>query len=268
MRQGLPSPPRPQRPISSERRHFCRTFLERAADGHRFAHAFHLRGERGIGLRKFLEGEARDLGDDVIDGRLEAGRGFARDVVPDFVEQIADGEFGGDFRDGKSGGLGRQRGTAADARVHLDDDHAAVVRVDAELDVRAAGLDADGADDGEAGVAHDLVFLVRERLDRRDGDGVAGVHAHGIEVLDGADDDAVVGLVAHHFHFVFLPAEQRFLDENFGDGRKFDAALGNFFEFFAIVSDAAAGAAQVKAGRMISGKRPILSATARASSML
>ena len=30
---------------------FLQAFLERAADGHRFAHAFHLRGERGVGLR-------------------------------------------------------------------------------------------------------------------------------------------------------------------------------------------------------------------------
>ena len=92
---------------------FLQAFLEGAADGHGFADAFHLRGERGVGLRKFLEGKARNLGDDVINGRLEAGGGFARDVVLDFVEQVADGEFGGDFGDGKAGGLGRQRGAAA-----------------------------------------------------------------------------------------------------------------------------------------------------------
>ena len=72
---------------------FLQAFLKRAADGHRFAHAFHLRGERGVGLRKFLEGKARYLGDDVINARLEARRGFARDVVLEFVEQVADGEF-------------------------------------------------------------------------------------------------------------------------------------------------------------------------------
>ncbi len=55
---------------------------------------FHLRGERGVGLREFLKREARNLGDDVINGRLEAGGSFARDVVFDFVEQVADGEFG------------------------------------------------------------------------------------------------------------------------------------------------------------------------------
>jgi hypothetical protein len=69
-------------------------FLERAPDGHRFADAFHLRGECGVGLREFLESKTRDLGDNVINARLEARGGFARDVVLEFVEQVADGEFG------------------------------------------------------------------------------------------------------------------------------------------------------------------------------
>ena len=69
-----------------------------------------------------------------------------------------------------------------------------------------------GADNGEARVVHDLVFLIGQGLDGRDGDAVAGVDAHGVEVLDAANDDAVVGFVAHHFHLVFLPAEQRFFD--------------------------------------------------------
>ena len=44
---------------------FLQAFLERAADGHRFAHAFHLRGERELwpgastGLWEFPEGKAR-----------------------------------------------------------------------------------------------------------------------------------------------------------------------------------------------------------------
>ena len=92
--------------------------FEGAADGHGFADAFHLRGEGGVGLRKFLEGEPRDFGDDVVDAGLEAGRGFAGDVVFQFIEQIADGELGGDFRDGEAGGFGGERGTTADARVH------------------------------------------------------------------------------------------------------------------------------------------------------
>src|SRR2546425_8207068 len=44
------------------------------------------------------------------------------------------------------------------------------------------------ADDRDRGVAHTLVFAVGERHRRRHGDRVAGVHTHGIEVLDRADD--------------------------------------------------------------------------------
>jgi hypothetical protein len=39
-----------------------------------------------VTVRKHLEGKARNLGDDVIHVRLEARRGFARDVVLEFVE--------------------------------------------------------------------------------------------------------------------------------------------------------------------------------------
>jgi hypothetical protein len=47
-----------------------------------------------VAVRKHLGGEARNLGDDVVNARLEAGGGFARDVVLEFVKQVADGEFG------------------------------------------------------------------------------------------------------------------------------------------------------------------------------
>ena len=76
----------------------------------------------------------------------------------------------------------------------------------------------------------------------------------GSNVFNGADDDAVVGLVAHDFHLEFLPAEERFLDEDFRDGRKFHAAFGQFVEFLAVVGDAAAGAAERERGPDDDGK--------------
>src|SRR6266581_303915 len=94
MRQGLPSPPRPLAANLQRAQAFLQAFLERAPNGYRFANTFHLRGERGVGLWEFLEGKARNLGDDVINARLEARGGFARDVVLEFVEPVAEGEFG------------------------------------------------------------------------------------------------------------------------------------------------------------------------------
>ena len=142
-------------------------FGEGAADRHRLADRLHRGRQHRFGAGEFLEGEARDLGDDVVDRRLERGRRRAAgDVVGDLVERVADRELGRDLGDRKSGRLRGERGGARHARVHLDDDHAPVGRIDGELHVRAAGLDADLAQDRDRGVAHDLEFLVGQRQRR------------------------------------------------------------------------------------------------------
>ena len=74
--------------------------LEGAADRHGFAHRLHRGGEHVRGAGEFLEGKTGNLGDHVIDGRLERGRrGAAGDVVGDFVERVADRQLGGDLGD-------------------------------------------------------------------------------------------------------------------------------------------------------------------------
>ena len=60
---------------------FLQRLLECPADGHRLADRLHLRGQGRIGVGEFLEIPARHLGYDVVDGRLEASRRLARDVV-------------------------------------------------------------------------------------------------------------------------------------------------------------------------------------------
>ena len=68
--------------------------------------------------------------------------------------------------------------------------------------------------------------------------------AHRVEVFDGADDDAVVLAVADNFHFVFFPAEQGLLNQEFVCRREFEAAGTNLDEFFHVVRNTAAGAAE------------------------
>ncbi len=53
---------------------------------------------------------------------------------------------------------------------------------------------------------------------------------------------------AHHLHLVFLPAEERFLDQDLADGREVEAALHDLLEFLPVVADAAAGAAHGEGG--------------------
>ncbi len=192
---------------------------ERPADPHRLADRLHLRSQSPISARELLEGEARELHDDVVERRLEARGCRPRQVVRDLVERVADGEPRGDLRDRVAGRLRRERRGAGHARVHLDDAHVAGLAMARELDVRAAGVDADRADDRDGGVAQLLVRLVGQRHLRRDRDRVARVDAHRVEVLDRADDDDVVIAVADDFELELVPAADGLLDEHLADRR-------------------------------------------------
>ena len=191
--------------------------LERPPDPHRLPHALHLRAERRVCAGELLEGEARELDDHVVERRLEARRRRPREVVRDLVERVADRELRGHLRDRIAGRLGGERGRPRDARVHLDHAQVAGLAAARELDVGAAGLDTHGADDGGSGVAELLVGLVRQGHLRGDGDGVAGVDAHRVEVLDRADDDDVVAPVADHLELELVPAADALLDEYLAD---------------------------------------------------
>ena len=214
--------------------------LEGPPDRHDFADRLHLRGQARIGGRELLEGETRDLGHDIVDGRLERCRRQATgDLVAQLVEGVADRELGRHLGDRETGRLGGQCRRARHARIHLDDDDAAIVGIDAELDIGTTGIDADLAQHCDRGIAQALVFLVGQGLRRRNRDRVAGVHAHRIEVLDRADDDAVVRGVADDLHLELLPAEHRLLDEDLVDRRQVESALDDLLELLAIVGNAA-----------------------------
>ncbi|MFW3616658.1 hypothetical protein [Billgrantia antri] len=69
------------------------------------------------------------------------------------------------------------------------------------------------------------------------------MHAHGIEVLDRADDDAVVVLVANDLHLVLLPAQQRLVDQQLVVVGELEAAGADLLELLLVVGHATAGAA-------------------------
>ena len=225
---------------------FLQGFLKGAANAHGFAHALHGGGELVLGTGKFFKGKARNLHHAVVDGGLKARHGFAGNVVVQLVEGIAHGQLGGDFGNRKARGLGGQRRRTRHAGVHFDNHDLAVGRVDAELHVTATRFNADFAHNGNGGVADVLVFDIRKGLHRGHGDGIARVHAHGIKIFNGADDDAVVLGVTHHFHFNFFPAKHALLNHDFrgGAGRKTIGSDG--FEVFHVVGHAAARAAKRK----------------------
>ena len=207
-----------------------------------------MRAEGGIGAGEFLELPLGNFHHDVIDGGLKTGRRLLGNVVGNFVQRHAHREASRDFGDGKASGLGGQGGTARDAGVHLDHNHAASGRLDSELNIGPAGLDADFPNDGGGGIAHALIFLVGEGLRGSHGDGVAGVDAHGIEIFDRADDHEVVADVAHDFQLELFPAEDGLFDEGLMHRAGIERQGDGFGKLFVIVGDGAAGAAERKGG--------------------
>jgi hypothetical protein len=83
-----------------------------------------------------------------------------------------------------------------------------------------------------------------ERLRGRDCDRIASVHAHGIQVLDGADDDDVVVQVTHHLQLVLLPSQQRLLDQNLAGQGRSQPCIADLLELLLVVRDTASSAAQ------------------------
>src|SRR5579872_1305365 len=223
---------------------FHQSLFKRAADGHYFAHGLHLRTEVLVCSRKFFELPLGNFYNDVVERRLETGRSLARDVVGDLIERVPYRQLGGNFGDRETGCFRGERRRARDSRIHLDHHHAAGGGMHAELNIRSAGLDANLANDGDGCIAHGLIFAVGESLYWSDGYRIAGVHAHGIEVFDRANNNDVVLEVAHHLKLIFFPTEHRFFDQGFVYRREIKAAGQNFHQLFAVVADAAAASTQ------------------------
>ena len=214
-----------------------------AIERHDFAGGFHLGADFAICQGEFFEWPSWEFAYHIVDGRFEASFCIFGDGVGDFIQVEAQSDLRCYFGDRVAGGFGCQSRGTADARVYLDDVVLVRLGVQAILYVTAA-FDLQVADDVDGSGTEHLVLAVCQGLGRCHDDGVAGVHADGIDIFHGAHDDTVVCTVAHNFEFDFLPAGDASFYQDLVDRRKFDTAVGDFFHFIAVVGDAAAGAAQ------------------------
>src|SRR5215218_9186748 len=186
---------------------------ERPAYRHDFPDGVHPGRQTRRRSGELLEGEARYLGDDVVERRLERRRRRPRDVVRDLIQRVPDRQLRRYLRDREPGGLARQRARPAHPRVHLDHVELVALRIHRKLDVRSSRLYPDLSYYADSGGTEGLVLPIGEGLGGGDSYGVAGVDAHGVDVLDGADDDYVVGEIAHDLELELLPAGDALLDE-------------------------------------------------------
>ena len=202
---------------------FHERLLEGGRDRHDLARRLHLRAERALRVHEFVERPPRQLDDHIVESGLEAGFGLARDDVGNFVEVVAERNERGDLGYGVARRFGSERGRARNAGIDLDDRIFHAVRFESELAV-AAAFHAQRGDDVKRGSAQHLIFPVGKRDAGRDDYAVAGVYAHGVEVLHRADGYDVAGVVAHDLELYLFPARDAFFDEHLRDRRQVQSA--------------------------------------------
>ena len=83
--------------------------MEAAANGHCLAHGFHRRGQFRLRAGEFLKSKAWNLGDNIIDAWLKAGRGDTGDVIVQLIQCVTYGQFRRDFRNREPRGLRGKR---------------------------------------------------------------------------------------------------------------------------------------------------------------
>ena len=89
-----------------------------------------------------------------------------------------------------------------------------------------------------------MILLVGQCLGGRHHDGVAGVYAHGVDVLHGADLDHIARGVPHDLEFDLLPPGDGPFDQDLSHPGHMDAPVRDLPQRGFVVCDAAAGAAQ------------------------
>ena len=214
--------------------------LHRAADRHHLARGLHLRAELVRGVGELVERETRHLRYDVVERRLERGRGIGD---ADLVERQAHGDLGAHAGNGVSRSLRREGRGARHARIDLDQVVFERQRVECELHV-AAALDLQRADDLQRRIAQHLELLVGERLARGHDDRVARMDADRVDVLHAADADGRVVAVAHHLVLDLLVALDALLDEHLVYGRERQCVAHQLAQLLLVVGESAARTAQ------------------------
>ena len=221
--------------------------LKGPAHGHSLANRLHAGGQNAAGALELDKGKARNLDHAVVDGRLKGGRSCLGDVVGNLIQCVANREQCRHLCNGEASCLGSQRGRAADARVHLNDNDAAVSWVDRKLNVRATAGNAYTLENSDGVIAEVLKLFIGKRLSWSNGNGVSRVNTHWIEVLDGADDNTVTCGIAHDLHLNLFPALDGLLYQYLVFWGKQESLLNNLYELFWSMCNAAACATKGEA---------------------
>jgi hypothetical protein len=162
---------------------------------------------------EFGEIPSGNLGDDVVEGRLEVGSGGLGDSVRELGKGVSKTDLCSSVRKRISGSLGGQGRGSGKTGVDLNDTVVETIRLESVLDVALAN-NTKMSDNLDGSASKHVILLVAQGLTRRNYNGVTSVDAKRIEVLHVAHSDTVVVGVTNDLVFYFLPALERLLDED------------------------------------------------------
>ena len=220
-------------------------------NAHDLAHGAHLRAKTVLSPFKLFKCPAGKLDDNIITARYVL---VQRSVLAagDFIQRQAARQHSGHQGDRETGCLGGQRGGTGGTRVDLNDDHAVRDRIMRELYVGTAD-DADAFDDAVRVLLQTLLQFLGNRQHGSRAEGVARMHAHGVDVFDEADRDHLVLRVANHFQLQLFPAADGFLYQNLAHHAGLQAAGADHLQLFGGLHKAAARTAHRIGGAQNNG---------------
>ncbi|OQA40044.1 MAG: hypothetical protein BWY49_01137 [Candidatus Omnitrophica bacterium ADurb.Bin314] len=169
---------------------------------------------------------------------------FERSVAP--VRNLIHRQTGRETRrhhcDRESRSLRRQRRGTRRSRVNLDYNHAPILFIVGELNIRSA----DHTDRVHNLVGIFLQFLLDfggDRQHRRHAEAVARVDTHRVHILDKADRNLLIFRVADHFQFKLFPSDHSLLDQNLTGKTDCQPTKSDHTQILDVIGDPAAGTA-------------------------
>ena len=187
--------------------------LKVVANTHDLSSGLHLRRQRVFCSDKFIERQTRNLNHTVIQHWLEAGIGLSGNGVFNLIQCVAQRDLRSHLCDRVSRRLTCQRGRTAHTGIYLDDAVLEGIRLQGILYVTASG-NVQLGNNIECRRTQHLVFLVTQRLRRRNNDGIASMHAHRIDIFHVTYSDTVAGSIPHHLVLDLLPASDTALHQH------------------------------------------------------
>ena len=217
---------------------FLKGFFVSFSNAHYFTHSPHLCAKFVLHAFKLFKGPAGKFNNHIIPVRhifIQSAVFSAGDIL-----QCEPGrEHGGYKGDGEAGGFRGQSGGAGGSWIDLDYNDAVADRVVGKLNICASN-DLNRFYDAVSLFLKPFLHFFRYGQHGSGTEGIAGVHAHGVNIFDKADSDHIVVRIPDDLQFQLFPPQDRLLNKHLSYKAGLEPSCADGFQFFSVVDQSAA----------------------------